>query len=767
MTFPAWFIVIQLVLFSLFPLCCFALNASLRRTFLYTYIGVLFTLGILVGDQWAGALWPSFLVTGTALTQATLMLVAVLFIALERDAVVVKTLIQLVMSISVFLLCWRGFGQVAGTIGEQDAAMVVSAPFGQPSSVIIAMTVQLMLSVLLFFLVVEPLKKRIHSPSVMMVGFTAVYVAVLGPASLITFQADSEQTLAKGVMLGVLHAPMLLALLLIFRARFVQYLLADVPLRNMFGKTRGDLEGIIADQSKQIRKREDQYQSLVEGQFNLICLFSPDSRLRFVNGAFRRFFSHRSQSPVGRRLTDFLPPDDRDGFRTYLGRFSPDNPIQQYEMDTVGSKGQRRCHLWTTQAFFDVKGRVDYFQAVATDITDRKLLEEHFRQAQKMEAVGNLTGGIAHDFNNILGIIVGNLELMKNLPGTSQTLHEHIDAALSSANRGTVITKKLLRFSRNHPGGESLVSVNSVIRELYHLIEKSLTVSIDIRLTLEPDLWQCRVDAGDLEDAILNLTLNARDAMSGSGALLIKTENCSPERCEKTPAAGRSGSFVLLTISDNGQGMSDDVVKKAFDPFFTTKDSGQGSGLGLSMVYGFVHRSGGHIDIQSELGLGTTIRIYLPRADIGQEAPAPVPVPATLKGLHGRETVPVVDDEHSLLRIASSFLRQLGYRVLTASDGRSALRLLERKDGIDVLFTDIVMPGGINGYELARRALKLNPTLRIIVASGYRQKLRHASALDNPELRQALGQVLEKPYTQHQLGKAIRDALSKRTSAVS
>jgi ligand-binding sensor domain-containing protein/signal transduction histidine kinase/CheY-like chemotaxis protein len=387
-------------------------------------------------------------------------------------------------------------------------------------------------------------------------------------------------------------------------------------------------------------------------------------------------------------------------------------------------------------------------------------IHEQLRRSQKMEAIGQLAGGIAHDFNNLLGIIMGNLDLLKMGMGSDEKALNRIDSALKGASRGAEITKKLLGFSRVNAYGASLTSVNLFIENIEELLRKSLTVAINIENHLAFDLWPVNVDVGDLEDAILNLALNARDALLGAGSLVIETSNkVLDEDFVRLNPEGKIGEYVMLSFSDSGIGMTPEVKERVLDPFYTTKAEGKGSGLGLSMVYGFVKRSNGFITIDSELGEGTSIKIFLPRGGEVEQVEAytideeELPV--------GSETILVVDDEKELVELAVANLESLGYKTLTAFDGKSALNIIKDNPKINLLFCDVIMPGAMNGYQLAMASKRVRPALKTLLTSGFSKNKEDCFSSEDPVITKLKSELLRKPYSQAELVKAVRIVLDE------
>lgn len=389
-------------------------------------------------------------------------------------------------------------------------------------------------------------------------------------------------------------------------------------------------------------------------------------------------------------------------------------------------------------------------------IEERKQAAEALRRTQKMDAVGQLTGGIAHDFNNILGIILGNLELLDTRTIANEKTRARIETIEQSAQRAADLTKQLLTFSSRKPRSEKVFDINQHINNMGRMISRSVTPQIEVTYTFDENLWHTRVDSGDFEDALLNLIINARDAMSNKGHLTLETANVTldDDYCKEHPEV-TPGDYIQLVVRDSGVGIPRELQEQVFEPFYTTKEQGKGTGLGLSLVYGFVKRYGGSIKLFSEPGIGTTIRIYLPR--VKEDEPAIRELQDAAKMLPGGdEVILAVDDEEGMLELVRDFLGSLGYRVLTASNGQDALKRLFEEPSISLLFSDVVMPGGINGYELAQRATAERPDLKVLLTSGYTEKI------DVQEGQQRFGtNLLRKPYSQTVLADLIRKLLDE------
>lgn len=391
-------------------------------------------------------------------------------------------------------------------------------------------------------------------------------------------------------------------------------------------------------------------------------------------------------------------------------------------------------------------------------IAERENAEAQLRQAQKLEAIGQLTGGIAHDFNNLLTAVLGNLELLKKQTDSSaenRRLHRWASNAYDAATRGAALTQRLLVFSRRQPLDPRATNITTLLASMSDLLRRTLGENIEIVTDVVPELWPAFVDLNQLDNAILNIAINARDAMEGRGHLIISARNCNVEERDdaETPKIN-PGDYVRLAITDTGKGIEQDVLERVFEPFFSTKPAGQGTGLGLSQVYGFVKQTGGHVHILSEPGLGTTVELYLPRAaqdDLAQAAPESFDEIAREPGMGA--TILIVEDDPSVRAYSGEILRELGFFVREAPNARAALDILRSDSEIDLLFSDIGLPG-MNGPELVRAARQLRPNLKILLATGYAAEM--AERLSQ-SLQGAL--LIAKPFGRTQLAETIRKLL--------
>jgi len=392
---------------------------------------------------------------------------------------------------------------------------------------------------------------------------------------------------------------------------------------------------------------------------------------------------------------------------------------------------------------------------VVEEIAERRAAEVALQRAQKLEAIGKLTGGVAHDFNNLLQIVSGNLQLLATDVANNPRAERRITNAMAGVTRGAKLANQLLAFGRRQPLEPKVVNIGRLVGGMEDLVRRSIGEAVEIETVVSGGLWNTFVDPAQIENAILNLAINARDAMDGIGKLTIEVRNAHLDHdyAEKNSEV-RPGQYVMIAVTDTGAGIPPELIEQVFEPFFSTKPEGKGSGLGLSMVYGFVKQSGGHVKIYSEVGQGTSVKIYLPRIHEDEDQAAG---PELVEAGGGSETILVVEDDEEVRATVSELLRELGYNVLTAKDAGSALPILESGVKVDLLFTDVVMPGTLRSPELARKAKERMPTLAVLFTSGYTENaIVHGGRLD------AGVNLLTKPYSRQVLASRIRQALDDR-----
>lgn len=495
--------------------------------------------------------------------------------------------------------------------------------------------------------------------------------------------------------------------------------------------------------------------ALLESAVDAIITINEHGDIDTVNPATERLFQYREEELIGRNVRILMPEPYRSEHDGYLRRHCETG---ERKIIGIGREvtGQRKdgstfpMHLSVSR--FDSKGQV-FFTGIIHDLSEQKRAEDALNHSQKLEAIGHLTGGIAHDFNNLLTVIIGNLELLDmKLEDSSQ--RDLLVEAQEAADLGARLTERLLAFARRSALAPDVINLNVLILGLTDLLHRTLGETINLSTALSTGLWNARVDPGQIESAIVNLAVNARDAMPGGGKLIIETRNIRIDELHAMAEDGlQVGDYVQLSVSDTGSGMPESVRLRAFEPFFTTKEAGRGTGLGLSMVYGFAKQSGGNVTIYSELGRGTAINLYLPRhgeAAGAREGRHDVSGRAS----HGGEHILVVEDDSRVRRLTSLRLSELGYRVIEAASGPEALELLDQEPSIALVFTDLVMPGGMSGHELCAEVVKRRPAIRLLLTSGYSDAFLQESRL--PGERPVL---LRKPYMQAALAEAVQTAL--------
>ena len=509
-----------------------------------------------------------------------------------------------------------------------------------------------------------------------------------------------------------------------------------------------------------LRRSDELKSTILASALDSIITIDAQGVVLDFNPAAERVFGFNRDQIVGHKIADLIIPERyREKHRAGLKRF-----VETGEGTVIGERIEMAA-LRADGSEFPVEisvaptyqGDRASFTAFIRDMSQQKVAEERLRQSQKMEAVGQLTGGIAHDFNNLLAVVLGNLDLVLEHLSDRDERHDLVSRAIKAAERGATLTQRLLAFSRKQPLHPKTIQLNSLVVGMDELLRRSLGEHIEIELVTAAGLWFCEVDPSQMEIALLNLAINARDAMAEGGRLTIETANA---RLDDDYAAAQAdlppGQYVMLAVTDTGRGMSPQVMEQIFEPFFTTKQVGQGSGLGLSMVYGFVKQSGGHIAVYSELAEGSTFKIYLPRAQADSPA-ADAAAPPARSVSAPRECILVVEDNADVRELIVTLLTRSGYRVFAAANGAAALTLLETADGVDLLLTDAVLPGGLSGRELAAEVRQRSPKTRILFMSGYTENaIVHHGRLDDDVL------LLQKPFRESDLARKVQQALKEQ-----
>jgi PAS domain S-box-containing protein len=545
---------------------------------------------------------------------------------------------------------------------------------------------------------------------------------------------------------------------------------ATFPMDLAVGEAKQDGEsffvGIIHDLTerervgKALREGAARLKAVVETAVDGVILIDDRGHVLMFNPACEKLFKYRADEIIGQNVKVLMPAPYRSEHDGYLDNF---HKTRVRKIIGIGREvtGQRSDGSTFPMDLSVGEAKQDgsaIFVGIIHDLTDRKKTEEQLVQAQKMEMVGQLSGGIAHDFNNLLTVIVGNSEFLSHQLKPRPDLQQLADDIGQAGERGAELTQRLLAFSRRQTLRPVEIDCNILLETMHKLLRRTMREDIEIRIDFDPEISPAFADPAQLESALLNLALNAQDAMATGGRLTLTTASASlDDQYQRLHPEVRPGEYVLIAITDTGTGMSKEVLERVFEPFFTTKEVGKGSGLGLSMVYGFIKQSNGHVSIYSEPGLGTTVRMYLPVQRINAlKRPLQRRTDNTEAMLGGTETVLVVEDDVFVRTYATMCLKSLGYAVIAAMDGNDALQKLGTDIHIDVLFTDVVMPGGINGWELADLAQRARPGLPVVLTSGYALEtlIKHGRAHGGSV-------ILTKPYRKAELALRMRDALKK------
>ena len=517
-----------------------------------------------------------------------------------------------------------------------------------------------------------------------------------------------------------------------------------------------ELEDRVQQRTAEVSRASKLLDAVVENIPDMVLLKEPSGegfRYLLINAAGEKLLGRSRDRIVGRTETDLFPAEESAQIVEANRRVAASGEPQVLTDRTLTTASGTRTVETRMVPIANGSGETALILAIVRDVSEAKRREEQVRQLQRMDAIGRLTGGVAHDFNNLLAIIHGNSELVRDRLEAGTDLAEMTDDVIGAAARGAELVKRLLAFARMQHLEPTSVDLGERIPNVIGLLQRALGENVQLQVRMAEELWPAIIDPTQVDDALLNLAINSRDAMPDGGTLTIETQNVhldedyAAHHVEVAP-----GDYVMLAVSDTGTGMEPEVLARAFDPFFTTKEEGQGTGLGLSQVFGWVKQSGGHIKIYSEVGHGTTIKLYLPRAvEEGAVAAAPAePVPPG-----GNETILVVEDNANVRKTVVRQLHDLGYRSVEAESGASALELVAEGLSFDLLLTDVVMPGGMTGYQLADQLRRTRPDTRVLFTSGYTELARSADQLSRRD------SLLSKPYRKQDLGRAVRRALDQ------
>ncbi|WP_201861074.1 hybrid sensor histidine kinase/response regulator [Microvirga soli] len=544
--------------------------------------------------------------------------------------------------------------------------------------------------------------------------------------------------------------------------RFWAHVVID-PIRDARGELLGFAK-ITRDLTERkrtqeaLKESEERFRLLVQGVTDYaIYMLDPQGRVTNWNAGAQRIKGYTQDEILGRHFSQFYTGEDQ---ANELPRRALETAAREGRFEAEGWRLRKDgTRFWASVVIDRIRndlGETIGFAKITRDITERRQAQEALAQAQaalfqsqKMEAVGQLTGGVAHDFNNLLTVIVNNLDLLTRNTRDARDVRL-IEGAQRAAERGAKLTQQLLAFSRRQPLQPALHNPNTLIGGFEAILHRACGELVKLQLALAPQVRSISVDAPQFEAALLNLIVNARDAMPDGGSLTITTGNVTVGANEHAAAELQPGPYVSVTVEDTGTGMTPEVLDRVFEPFFTTKEIGKGTGLGLSQVYGFVTQSGGHIKVDSILGQSTKVTMLLPAQENGNEAAVEDEDGTIRPARDSAGTVLIVEDEPAVLEVASDIFDSLGYDVLTATDAKEALAVLETDAVIDVMFSDVIMPNGMNGVELSRKAREMRPDLKVLLASGYPM-----SALPSEGLGPGVS-FISKPYRWTELADKLR-----------
>ncbi|MGV8995424.1 MAG: PAS domain S-box protein [Parvibaculaceae bacterium] len=510
---------------------------------------------------------------------------------------------------------------------------------------------------------------------------------------------------------------------------------------------RKRVEATLRNKQEALETALDVNSNIIDSAFDVVCVIDVSGRIVSVSKRVRDVFGYEPDDLVGLRFRDYIKPDNLERASEVAAEVRAGHlPTAPFDFEFLA----KDRHFVEVSGSVSWNARHQLLFVFMHDMTAQRELEARLRQAQRLEAIGQLTGGVAHDFNNLLTVILGNAEVLADRLGDHPDLKSLAEMTRKAAERGADLTNRLLSFARKQALEPKPADINALVTGMDGLMRRMIDDDIEIEFRPTPDIAQALVDASQLEAALLNIAVNARDAMPEGGRFIISTASVHLYAEDGgLPAEVKSGDFVLISLRDSGTGMEAATLARAFEPFFTTKAVGEGSGLGLSMVYGFVKQSGGHIIIQSEKGRGTTVNLYLPACTneaVAEVVPAPEP-----EAEPGQELILLVEDNDLVRSFVEGQLESLGYRVISVEDGNKALEILRAEKGIDLLFTDVVMPGGLNGRQLAEEARKLRADIKVLFTSGYSEDaIIHDGRLDEGV------QLLSKPYKRRDLADKVR-----------
>lgn len=571
-------------------------------------------------------------------------------------------------------------------------------------------------------------------------------------------------TVVVGTPVGLINTPVQQSLLVLVLAGLVTVAIGALlafqigrsirRTRQAEAALRRQLSSTVAERTQALQTSEAQLHLINDSLPILMSYIDTRLHLRYVNERHEEWFRRPASEMTGRHIREVIDEDEvYDICEPYM-RAALRGEITDYEVTETFPDGKERRIRVRYLPVREEGGRIPGFLTLIEDVTERRQTEAQLLQSQKMESVGQLTGGVAHDFNNLMAVVRGNVEFLEDKLGSE----EHLVAIRHATERGGELTQRLLAFARQQPLEPRIVDVGELIQNVRQLLRRVLGEMIEVAISPVSELWRARVDAGQLESAIVSLAINASEAMPDGGRLAIECQNATLDSAyvAANPDA-QEGDYVVITVSDTGSGMTREVLEQAFNPFFTTKLDGKSSGLGLSVVYGFARQSGGHVRVYSEPGRGTQISVYLPRAEADEYPPASTENDRFEEPQGAGEKVLVVEDDADVRDLTVRMLTSLGYQPVSAEDGKSGMAMIAELDDLDVLLSDVVLPGDFNGPALAEKAQQKFPGVKLLFMSGYPAQ----AASDNSSILRR-NKLLNKPFHREELAQALRAVIEGR-----
>jgi len=763
---------IHVCLFSGFALVITFIPKPYRAVFFYAYLSIILVIGGFLGNLYSLPIADGIVVSGGNLAYGALMMTSVLFVLVERDIFVLRRIVFLVVAVNVFNILLMIV--VADTLSSPDtlnphgtsaALFATSIPFIILGGTLIVLALGIMLYVF------ELIKRATQSPILGLIAYLMVFIAILcldGIAfPLIAFGTSKEViAMVAGGLTGKLltataYSMAILTFYVISPTRFSEYLKQNVFNWGTLLRSSSDIIKSIAQKDEQLSRTNSQIAHSAElAGLGYGVSNRKTGKIVDCDEAYAKMHGLKVDDILSLDIDDdmigkIVHPDDRQ--KAIADRdtvYGMQSAIS--ELRYVMPDGEIRTLRKIFSPINASDEECDLYEVVGQDITDTKRLQEQLFKSQKMDAIGNLTGGVAHDFNNLLAVTLGNLELLQD-EITDADQKELLNNSITSTLRGAELTRNMLSFARKAQLEPTTVDLNSLIRNMKNWIGRTIPSNIDVKTSLLDGLWETEIDASSAEAGILNLVLNARDAMPDGGNLTIETSNViiDDDYVELRDEEVEPGQYVLVAISDTGEGISSENLKHVFEPFFTTKPVGSGSGLGLSMIEGFMTQSKGMVRVYSELGVGTTFKLYFRASKVAKvNVPAPQD-PGVHIDVESGPTILLVEDNSDVLTALQTTLTKLGYRVIQATSGDAAFKIFTSEPKIDLLLTDIVMPGELQGTTLAKALRKLRPDLPVVFMSGYASEATvHGNGLRPEDIR------LMKPVRREDLVRAVNKGLS-------